>query len=93
VDHVFTLAANEQAWHFNVDINATQYLIARPNARGFDLNQQVAIALSRPLHGRLQFSGEVYGNTRLNNATPRVCLILVGPHLHRIPEAGNRWGL
>jgi hypothetical protein len=70
VDHFFTLAASEQAWHLNFDINATQYLIARPNTRGFDLNQQVAIALSRPLHGRLQFSGEFYGNTRLNDTTP-----------------------
>jgi hypothetical protein len=69
-DHFITLAASEHAWHFNFDINLTQYIIARENASGFDQNQQLAIALSRPLHGALQFSGEIYGNTRLNEANP-----------------------
>jgi hypothetical protein len=70
VDHFFTLAASELAWRFNFDLNLTQYLIARPGTSGFDNNQQLALALSRPLHGRLQFSGEIYGNTHLNEATP-----------------------
>jgi len=70
VDYSFTFAASEQIWHSNLDVNLTHYLIGRPELSGFDQNQQVAIAFSRPIHGRLQFAGEIYGNTRLNGLTP-----------------------
>ena len=70
VDHSFTFAATERIWRSTFDLNITQTLVARPGASGFDHNQQLALAFSRALHGRLQGAAEIYGNTRLNETTP-----------------------
>jgi hypothetical protein len=64
-DHAFTLLVSKDIAHFHFDFNATQFLIGRPNASGFDTNQQLNLAFSRFIRGRLQFTGEFYGNTRL----------------------------
>jgi len=48
----------------------TQFLIGRPNTSGFDKNQQLNLAFSHVIRGRLQFTGEFYGDTRLNQTTP-----------------------
>ena len=69
VDHSFTFAASENIAHFNLDFNFTQFLIGRPSASGFDENQQLALAFSHAIHGKLQFAGEFYGVTQLNKAT------------------------
>lgn len=69
-DHSFTFGASENIAHFNLDFNATQFLLGRPNAVGFDENQQLALAFSRTIHGGLQFVGEFYGQTELNMTTP-----------------------
>jgi hypothetical protein len=37
---------------------------------GFDENQQLALAFSHVIHGGLQFAGEFYGETQLNQTTP-----------------------
>ena len=66
VDHSFTLASSENIARFNLDFNFTQFLIKRPTASGFDENQQLALAFSRVIRGRLQFAGELYGVTELN---------------------------
>jgi hypothetical protein len=70
VDHSFTWGASENIAHFNFDFNLTQFLIGRPTASGFDENQLMAIAFSHAIHGGLQFAGEFYGETRLNQTTP-----------------------
>jgi hypothetical protein len=70
VDHSFTFGASESIVHFNLDFNFSQFLIGRPNVSGFDENQLLALAFSRPIHGGLQFVGEFYGETELNQATP-----------------------
>ena len=70
VDHSFTFASSEHIAHFNLDFNFTQFLIKRPTASGFDENQQLALAFSRVIHGRLQFAGELYGVTELNKTAP-----------------------
>jgi hypothetical protein len=70
VDHSFTFGASENIAHFNFDFNFTQFLIGRPTASGFDKNQQLALAFSHPIHGKLQFVGEFYGVTQLNQTTP-----------------------
>jgi hypothetical protein len=70
VDHSFTFGASEKVAHFNLDFNFTQFLVGRPNAAGFDENQQFALAFSRTIHGGLQFVGEFYGQTQLNNTAP-----------------------
>lgn len=70
VDHSFTFGASESIAHFNLDFNFTQFLIGRSHASGFDKNQQLALAFSHAVYGRLQFVGEFYGNTQLNQTTP-----------------------
>jgi len=70
VDHSFTFGASKDIAHFNLDFNFSQFLIGRPNASGLDKNQLLALAFSRPIHGGLQFVGEFYGETQLNQTTP-----------------------
>jgi hypothetical protein len=70
VDHSFTFGASESIAHFNLDFNFTQFLIGRPTTSGFDNNQQLALAISHAVYRRLQFVGEFYGNTQLNQTTP-----------------------
>jgi hypothetical protein len=70
VDHSFTLGASENIAHLNFDFNLTQFLIGRPTASGFDENQLMALAFSHAIRGGLQFAGEFYGETRLNQTTP-----------------------
>lgn len=70
VDHSFTFGASENIAHFTFDFNFTQFLIARPTASGFDENRQLALAFSQVIHGGLQFAGEFYGETQLNQTTP-----------------------
>jgi len=69
VDHSFTLAASETIAHFNFDFNLAQFLIGWPTPSGFDENQLMALAFSHAIRGGLQFSGEFYGETRLNRTT------------------------
>jgi Putative MetA-pathway of phenol degradation len=70
VDHSFTFGASENIAHFNFDFNFTQFLTRRPTASGFAENQQLALAFSHVIHGGLQFAGEFYGETQLNETTP-----------------------
>ena len=69
VDHSFTFGASETVAHFTFDFNFTQFLIGQRSG-GFDRNQQMALAFSHGIYKRLQFAGEFYGQTQLNNATP-----------------------
>lgn len=68
VDHDFTFLASKDIRKVHFDFNATEFLIGRPG--GFDKNQQLNLAFSRPIHGPLQFTGEFYGQTELNRVTP-----------------------
>jgi hypothetical protein len=68
VDHSFTLGASETVAHFTFDFNFTQFLLGQPSG-GFDQNQQMALAFSHVLHKKLQFAGELYGQTE-NISTP-----------------------
>src|SRR5437660_331837 len=68
-DHAFTFLASKDVVQFHFDFNVTQFLIGRPNAPGFDKNQQLNLAFSRVIRGSLQFTGEFYGQTRLNQTT------------------------
>jgi hypothetical protein len=70
VDHGFTFLASKDVAQFHFDFNATQFLIGRPNASGFDTNQQLNLAFSHVLRGKLQVTGEFYGDTQLNQSTP-----------------------
>jgi hypothetical protein len=70
VDHAFTFLASKDIEHFHFDFNVTESLIGRPDASGFDKNQQVNLAFSRAIHGGLELTGEVYRQSRLNQMTP-----------------------
>jgi len=70
VDHSFTLGASKNIGRFNIDFNFSQFLIGRPNASGFDENQLLALAFSWPIHRKIGFAEEFYGETQLNEATP-----------------------
>jgi hypothetical protein len=69
VDHSLTFGASETIAHFTFDFNFTQFLIGQPSG-GFDQNQQDTLAISHAIYKRLQFAGELYGQTQLNDATP-----------------------
>jgi hypothetical protein len=70
VDHEFTFLASKDIKRFHVDFNVTEFIIGRPDAFGFDENQQMNVAFSHPIHGGLEVTGEVYKQTRLNQMTP-----------------------
>jgi hypothetical protein len=70
VDHSFTFGASETIALFNLDFNFTQFLVGRPDSSGFDENQQFTLAFSRAIRSKLQFVGEFYGQTQLNQTTP-----------------------
>src|SRR5690242_17572804 len=67
VDHAFTFLASKDIHAIHFDFNASQFLIGRPG--GWVENQQLNLAFSRVIRGRLQFTGEFYGDTRLNQST------------------------
>ena len=69
VDHSFTFGASETVAHFTFDFNFTQFLIGQASG-SFDQNQQIALAFSHAIYKKLQFAGEFYGQTQLNNSTP-----------------------
>ena len=70
VDHAVTFLASKDIakWHF--DFNETHFVVGRQGVPGFDQNDQLNLAFSRPIRGGLQFTGEFYGDTELNAATP-----------------------
>jgi len=74
VDHSFTFLASKDIAGVHFDFNVTHFLIGRQNVagfdQGFDRNEQFNLALSRTIHGNLQFTGEFYGDTSLNQGTP-----------------------
>jgi Putative MetA-pathway of phenol degradation len=70
VDHSFTIAASEVVAHFNFDFNFTEFVVRRPTASSFDTNQQLALALSHPIHGKFQLAGELYGDTQVEPTSP-----------------------
>ena len=69
VDHQFKFLASKDIVGFHFDFNASQFLIGRPQG-GFDQNQQYNLAFSHVLHGKFQFTGEFYGDTKLNETQP-----------------------
>jgi hypothetical protein len=70
VDHQLTFLAGKDIMHFHFDFNASQFLIGRQNASGFDRNQQLNLAFSHFIYRGLQFTGEFYGQTELNKTSP-----------------------
>jgi len=70
VDHEFKLLASKDVHGLHFDFNAAMLLIGRPLGSGFDRYSEITLAFSRPIHGKLGVTGAIYGDTRLNRATP-----------------------
>ncbi|MGH9745856.1 MAG: transporter [Candidatus Acidiferrales bacterium] len=70
VDHAFAFLASKDIHGVHFDFNATYFLVARPAASGFDSRGQMNLSFSRPIHGKLGFTGEFYGDTELNAENP-----------------------
>jgi len=78
VDHAFAFLASKDMVGIHFDFNVTHFLIGRQTrpgfspefGQGFDQNDQINLAFSRAIHGKFQFTGEFYGDTSLNQATP-----------------------
>ena len=70
VDHSLTLLASKDIAGVHFDFNVTHFLIGRETPSGFDQSEQINLAFSHPVRGKLLFTGELYGNTRLNTDTP-----------------------
>lgn len=70
VDHQFTFLAAKDIAHFHFDFNISEFLIGCPNASGFDHNQELNLAFSHFIYRGLQITGEVYGDSRLNQSSP-----------------------
>jgi hypothetical protein len=70
VDHAITLLESKDILGFHFDFNETYFLIARPEATGFDENVQMNLAFSHSLKGNLGITGEFYGDTALNPSQP-----------------------
>lgn len=69
VDHAFTWLVSKDLAGVHFDFNTTHFVIGREGASGFDQSDQFNLAFSHPVRGKLLFTGEFYGNTRLNPAT------------------------
>jgi len=70
VDQSFSILVSKDVAHFNVDFNATEFLIGRQNASGYDTNQQLALAFTHGIYRGFELAGEFYNQNRLNEATP-----------------------
>ena len=70
VDHFVGFLASKDIAGVHFDFNATHYWIGRQSASGFDQNDQLNLAFSRPIRGALGFTGEFYGDTQLNQTIP-----------------------
>ncbi len=70
VDHAFTFLASKDLLRTHFDFNVTHFWLGRPAAQGFDQNDQLNLAFSHTIRGPLQFTGEFYGDTSPNQATP-----------------------
>jgi hypothetical protein len=97
VDHSVTFLASKDIKKIHFDFNATSFWIGKPAGSGFDQNYQLNLAFSRTIKGRLGFTGEFYGNTELNPATPGFVSSLWAPTFAVTPrliiDAGIEIGL
>jgi hypothetical protein len=53
-----------------LDFNVTHFLSGREDASGFVRNYQLNLAFAHKVRGKLQFTGEFYGDTRLDQTVP-----------------------
>ena len=69
-DHFLGYLASKDIHEFHGDFNVNYLLAGRARAPGHDRNAQFALAVSHALKGPFGITGELYGNTRLNDDHP-----------------------
>jgi len=69
-DHFLTYLASKDLGGFHADFNASYLASGRSEAAGRDQNVELALSVSHALKGPLAITGELYGDTRLNDETP-----------------------
>jgi hypothetical protein len=70
VDHSLTFLASKDIAGLHFDFNLSQFWIGRQDGTGFDQGQQLNLAFSHVIHGKLQFTGEFYGDTQMGASNP-----------------------
>jgi hypothetical protein len=70
VDHGIGVLLSKDIAKIHFDFNETHFLMGRPQGSGYDQLDQINLAFSRLLGRKLDFTGEIYGETELNASTP-----------------------
>ncbi|HXH50880.1 MAG TPA: transporter [Terriglobia bacterium] len=70
VDHQIKFLASKDVGPTHFDFNASALVIGRPSGSGRDSAAEIDLSFSHPLWNELAITGEVYGDTRLNDSVP-----------------------
>ncbi len=70
MDHQIKLLASKDLGSTHFDFNASALIIGRPASRGRDTAAEIDLSFSHPLWKQLALTGEIYGDTRLNDSVP-----------------------
>jgi Putative MetA-pathway of phenol degradation len=70
VDQQIKFLASKDLGATHFDFNASALVIGRPAGGGRDTAAEIDLSFSHPLWKKLALTGEIYGDTRLNNAVP-----------------------
>ena len=69
-DHQAKFLASKDIAGVHFDFNASLLIVGRPGLSGYDHSAEFNLAFSHPVYKKLLFTGEFYGDTRLNRDTP-----------------------
>ena len=69
-DHQAKVLVSKDLGGVHFDFNASLFIVGRQGLSGFDHNTELNLAFSHPVYKNLLFTGEFYGDTKLNSSTP-----------------------
>jgi Putative MetA-pathway of phenol degradation len=69
VDHQIKFLASKDLGATHFDFNASALVVGRPGG-GRDTAAEIDLSFSHSLHDKLGLTGEIYGDTRLNDSVP-----------------------
>jgi len=70
VDQQIKFLASKDLGASHFDFNASALVIGRPAGDGRDTAAEIDLSFAHPVWRKLAITGEIYGDTRLNNAVP-----------------------
>jgi hypothetical protein len=70
VDQQIKFLASKDLGSTHFDFNASAFLIGRPSGGGDDTASEIDLSFWHPLWRKLALTGEIYGDTRLNDSVP-----------------------